>query len=126
MGQGLIQVQATVTRIACLRMTAQHLKALRDRVDHASCIPARSQWDRKAAAHAEIFSLLAGAADDPVASGALGVGAEFAHDLMLVVGPAADGMIANSRRRLLVHMAAGRADDAGVEMESHLRLPGIP
>jgi hypothetical protein len=43
------------------------------------------------------------------------------HDLMLAVGPAAGGMIASSRRRLLAHMAAGRADEAGLEMERHLR-----
>jgi hypothetical protein len=65
MDEGLIQVQAMATRIACLRMTAQHLTALRDTVERASCLPARSDWDRKAAAHAEIFHLLADAATWP-------------------------------------------------------------
>ena len=32
MDDGLIQVQAMAARIACLRMTAQHLKALHDSV----------------------------------------------------------------------------------------------
>jgi len=50
MDEGLIQVQAMAARIACLRMTAQRLKALHDSVEHACCLPARSQWDRKAAA----------------------------------------------------------------------------
>jgi hypothetical protein len=47
MDDGLIQLQAMAARSACLRMTAQHLKALHDSVDHASCLPARSQWERK-------------------------------------------------------------------------------
>jgi hypothetical protein len=120
MDEELIQAQATAARIVCLRMTAQHLKTLHDSVDQASRLPARSQWDRKAAAHAEIFSLLAAAAD-PVPSEALHVAADLVHDLMLAVGPAAGGMIASSRRRLLAHMAAGRADEAALEMEKHLR-----
>ena len=120
MDEELIQAQAMAARIVCLRMTAQHLKTLHDSVDQASRLPARSQWDRKAAAHAEIFSLLAAAAG-PVPSEALHVAADLVHDLMLAVGPAAGGMIASSRRRLLAHMAAGRADEAALEMEKHLR-----
>jgi hypothetical protein len=58
MDEGLIQIQAMAARIACLQMTAQHLKALHDSVEHASCRPTRSQWDRKAAAHADSFRLL--------------------------------------------------------------------
>lgn len=37
--EGLIQIQAMAARIACLQMTALHLKALHDSVDHASCLP---------------------------------------------------------------------------------------
>jgi DNA-binding GntR family transcriptional regulator len=110
MDEGLIQVQAMATRIACLRMTAQHLTALRDTVERASCLPARSDWDRKAAAHAEIFHLPADVADDPVVLPVHSAGAGFAHDLMLTVGRAADGMIASSRRRLLSHLRARRRD----------------
>jgi hypothetical protein len=36
--------------------------------------------------------------------------------------PAADGMIASSRRRLLAHLSAGQADGAALEMEAHLRV----
>jgi hypothetical protein len=66
MNERLIEVHAMATRIVCQRMTARHLKALGDGVDQASGLPARSQWDRKAAAHAEIFNLLADVVDDPV------------------------------------------------------------
>jgi hypothetical protein len=38
MDDGLIQVQAMATRIACLRMTAQQLKAVQDSVERASCL----------------------------------------------------------------------------------------
>ncbi len=62
----MIQAQAMAARIACARMTMLHLTALHDSVERA-CGPAgRSQWDRKAAAHAEIFSLLADVVDDPL------------------------------------------------------------
>ncbi len=61
-------------------------------------------------------------ANDPVVPGLLrnqAVGA--IHDLMLTVGPAADGIILSSRRRLLDLIRAGDADGAAVEMEQHLR-----
>jgi hypothetical protein len=82
------------TRIACLRMTAQHLEALHHSVEHASCLPARSQWDRKAGAHAEIFYLLADVADDPV------------------LAPVLSGSAGTAPR---VHVTGGGADEAGGE-----------
>jgi DNA-binding FadR family transcriptional regulator len=42
------------------------------------------------------------------------------HDLMVTVGPAAAGIIAGSRRRLLALLQAGDADGAAREMEQHL------
>ncbi len=121
MDEGLIQVQVMATRIACQRMTAEHLKALHDSVEHAACLPARSQWDRKAAAHAEIFQLLADVADDPVLGPVLTGSAGSAYHLMVTVGRAADGMIAGSRQRLLAHLRARNAEQAALEMEKHLR-----
>ena len=43
------------------------------------------------------------------------------HDLMLTVGPAADGIMLASRRRLLDLIRAGDADGAAAEMEQHPR-----
>jgi len=60
-------------------------------------LPTRSGWERKAAAHAEIFRLLAEIAGEP-AAGNLGGGAGFIRELMRAVGPAANGMITSSRR----------------------------
>ena len=54
----MIQAQA-VARIACARMTMVHLTALHDSVERACGLAGRSPWGRRAAAHAEIFSLLA-------------------------------------------------------------------
>jgi DNA-binding GntR family transcriptional regulator len=65
MNEGLIRAQAMATRAACARMTTQHLKALHDSVERASCLHSRSQWDRKAVAHTELFNLLADVTDDP-------------------------------------------------------------
>ena len=54
-------------------------------------------------------------ADDPLPASIVGGGTGFMHGLMAAVGPAADGMIASSRRRLLEHLRAG---EAALEMES--------
>ncbi len=117
----MIQAQATAARIACMRMTVLHLTALQDSVDRACRLAGRSQWDRKAAAHAEIFSLLADVVDDPLLAPLLTRGAGFVRELMLAVGRAADGMIVSSRRRLLAYLRAGDGEGAALEMEKHLR-----
>jgi DNA-binding FadR family transcriptional regulator len=121
MEEGMIQVQAMAARLACARMTTPQLTALHDSVEHAFCLAARSQWERKAAAHAEIFSLLADVVDDPALASALRGGAGYMNDLMLAVGRGADGMIASSRKRLLAHLRARDGEGAALEMEKHLR-----
>jgi hypothetical protein len=45
-------------------MTVEQLKRLHGSVERASGLPARCQWDCKAAAHAEIFGLPADVAGD--------------------------------------------------------------
>ena len=120
MDERLIQVQAA-TCIACLRMTATHLKALHDIVDHASCLPARSEWERKAAAHAKIFGLLAEVADDPAMAAVLTGAARSMQGLMLAAGRRADGMTSSSRQRLQACLRAGDADGAAFAMEQYLR-----
>jgi GntR family transcriptional regulator, transcriptional repressor for pyruvate dehydrogenase complex len=117
----LIPVLAAAVRIACRRMTAPHLKALHDSVEQAWRTPAAFGWDRKAAAHAEIFNQLADAASDRLAP-VLSAGAGLAYDLMIEAGRAADGMITSSRQRLLTHLRARDADAAEHEIESHLRV----
>ena len=88
----LILMQGTIVRAACERMQSAHLKALSDSVAQAACLPGRFAWDRKAAV----------------------------HDLAVRVGPVADSIILNSRRRLLDFICAGDADGAAREMERHL------
>jgi DNA-binding FadR family transcriptional regulator len=117
----LIPVLAAAAHIACRRMTALHLKALHDSVEQAHQIPAALGWDRKAAAHAEIFRVLADAADAPLPP-ALSGGVGLAYDLMITVGRAANGMIISSRHRLLAYLRAGDADAAAREVENHLRV----
>jgi DNA-binding FadR family transcriptional regulator len=113
----LTVMQAIAARIACERMTAPAMKILLDSVERASSLPTRPGWERKAAAHAEFFRLLAGMAGDR-AAGALAVQARVIRDLMRTAGPAANGMITGSRRRL----RAGDADGAALEVEEHLRV----
>ena len=60
----LIRLCAAAACVACLRMTAPYLKALHDSVEHARRMPSRFAWDRKVAAHAGIFNLLADVAGD--------------------------------------------------------------
>jgi GntR family transcriptional regulator, transcriptional repressor for pyruvate dehydrogenase complex len=118
----MIQAQAMAARIACTRMTMLHLTELHDSVERACGLAARSQWDRKAAAHAEMFSLLADVVDDPLLAPLLTGGAGYMRELMLAVGRAADSMIVSSRRRLLAHLCAGDGEEAALEMERHLRV----
>lgn len=116
----LIRVCAVAARAACRRMTARSLTALYDSVEQACCLPSGIDWDRKVAAHAEIIKLLAGAAEDPDLTRLVRDVPGQMHDLMAAVGPAASGIIAGSRRRLLVLLRAGDADGAAREMEQHL------
>ena len=117
----MIQAQAMAARLACARLTMLHLTELHDSVERACGLAARSQWDRKAAAHAEIFSLLADLVDDPLLAPLLTGKAGYVREMMLAVGRAADGMTVSSLRRLLAHLRAGDGEGAALEMERHLR-----
>jgi len=121
MEEGMIQAQAMAARMACARMTMLHLTELHDSVERACGLAARSQWDRKASAHSEIFTLLADVADDSLLAPLLTRSAGHLRELMLAVGRAADGMIVSSRRRLLAHLRAEDGERAALEMEKHLR-----
>ncbi len=70
--------------------------------------------------HAEIFNLLGDATGDPVLARVAGLAVGWTHDLAVRVGPVADSIILNSRRRLLDFLSAGDADGAAREMERHL------
>jgi DNA-binding FadR family transcriptional regulator len=105
-----------------MRMTPQHVAALQSSLDQSCCLSARHQWDRKATAHAEMFNLLADAAAEALPSSLLSSATGRVHDLMITVGPAADGMIISARRRLLALIRAGDADGAAEEIERHLRV----
>jgi hypothetical protein len=120
MGDELIRVCALAARVACRRMTPRYLKALHDSVEQACCLPSRFDWDRKVAAHAEIVNLLADAAADPALAVLVRDVPGQLYDLMVAIGPAASGIIAGSRRRLLALLQAGDADGAAREMEQHL------
>lgn len=118
MEEGMIQAQVMGARLAGARMTARQLGVLQDSVERACGLAGGSEWDRKAAAHAEIFGLLADVAGDPVLRG----GAGYVRELLMAVGQVADGMVISSRRRLLAHLRAGDGEGAALEMERHLRV----
>lgn len=122
MNEDLIEAVATATRIACPAITSPRQAALQASLDQACGIPARSGWDRKAAAHAEFFTALADVAGDPRAASVLTHGAGLAYDLMIGTGRAADSIVINSRKRMLTHLGAGDAELAALEMERHLRI----
>ena len=117
----LIGAQALAARTACEQMTAPAMKRLLDSVERASSLPTRPGWERKAAAHAEFFHLLADVAGDR-AAGTLTGQTRLISDLMRTAGPAVNGMITSSRRRLLTRLRAGDADGAELEVEQHLRI----
>lgn len=118
----LIRVCELAVRVACRRMTPPYLKALYDSIEQACCLPRGFGWDRKVTGHAEIINLLADAARDPVLALLVRDVPGQLHDLMIAVGPAASGITASSRRRLLALMRVGDADGAAREMEQHLGI----
>jgi DNA-binding GntR family transcriptional regulator len=120
MDEELVRVCALAVRVACRRMPPRYLKALHDSVEQACDLPTGLDWDRKSAAHAEIFNLLTDAAADPVLSLLVRDVPGQLHDLMVTIGPAASGIIASSRHRLLARFRAGDAEGAASEMEQHL------
>jgi len=114
-----IGATAACIRVASEQMTAPALETLRDSVGCAASLPTRPGWERKATAHVEIFRLLAEIAGET--AGNPGDGAGCIRELTCAVGPAANGMITSSRRRLLEHLYAGDVSAAEHEMETHLR-----
>ncbi len=117
----LIRAQVLAARVACEQMTGPAFQLLRDSVDRACRLPARPGWERKAAAHAEIFRLLSRVAGGPAAGDEHSSQSGLICDLMHTVGPVANGMITSSRRRLLARLRAGDANGTALEMEDHLR-----
>jgi DNA-binding GntR family transcriptional regulator len=116
----MISLLSAATRIACGKMTPQHLNALHASVEQASCLPARPDWERKATAHAELFTMLGDLTGDCDLARLVSSAAGRLQDLVLTVGPAADGIILSSRRRLLRELRAWDADAAVREVERHL------
>jgi GntR family transcriptional regulator, transcriptional repressor for pyruvate dehydrogenase complex len=121
MDDELIRVAGLATRVACQRMTPHGRKALSDSIEQVCYWPATFSWDRKATAYAEIVNLLTDAAADPALAVLLRNLPGYLHDLMVTAGPAADDIIAGSRRRLLALIQARDGDGAGREMEQPLK-----
>jgi DNA-binding FadR family transcriptional regulator len=119
--EALISLLAITARIACRQMTDQQLTALSDSIEQAASLSARLGWEGKAAAHAEVFGLLGSATRYPVLAQLASTAIGRVRDVTMTAGPAADGMILGSRRRLLRCLRTGDADGAGREMEHHLR-----
>jgi hypothetical protein len=125
MDDELSEVQATAIRAICGRLTAAHLEDIRRSVDYACRIPAVFGWDRRAAAHAEVFALLADAAvavGNPALAPVLNSGVGAAYQLMLTAGPSAAAVTASSRRHLLACLSAADCDGAARETESYFRI----
>jgi DNA-binding GntR family transcriptional regulator len=116
----MISLLSAATRIACRQMTPQHLNALHASVEQASCLSARHDWERKATAHAELFTILGDLTGDRDLAQLVTSAAGRLQDLVMTVGPAADGIILSSRRRLLRELRAWDADGAAREVERHL------
>lgn len=121
MYEALIPALATAARIASVRLAAPRVKAISDDIEQLARIPGRPDWEYKAARHAAILGLLADSVDDAAAAGVLRLGCTVARDLAVTAGPAADGMITSSHRRLVGHLRAADPDAAEHEMETLLR-----
>jgi DNA-binding GntR family transcriptional regulator len=118
----MISLLAAATRIPCRQMTPQHLNALHASLERASSLSARHDWERKVTAHAELFTMLGGLTGDSDLAGLVSSATRRLEDLVMTVGPAADGIILSSRRRLLHELKAWDADGAAREVERNLRV----
>jgi GntR family transcriptional regulator, transcriptional repressor for pyruvate dehydrogenase complex len=116
----MISLLSAATRIACRRMTPQHLNALHASVEQASRLSARHDWERKTTAHAGLFTMLGDVTGDCDLARLVSSAAGRLQDLVMTVGPAADGIILSSRRRLLRELRARDGDGAAREVERHL------
>ena len=85
----LTAAQAIAVKIAFRRVTAINLKLPEDTVEQAVRIPGTVGWDRKAAAHSDIFNALADVTGDPVVAPVLISGVGLSYDLMVAAGRAA-------------------------------------
>jgi DNA-binding GntR family transcriptional regulator len=117
--ENLIPALATATRMVCLRLTDQDLKTIADHVEQSARLQRGLDWERKAVAHAEVFSLLADAVDDLAVAAVLRLGADLSCEFAIAAGPAVDGVISSSNLRLLGHLRAGDADAAEQEIRKH-------
>jgi DNA-binding FadR family transcriptional regulator len=122
MNEELMRILSTATSLACREITSPRPAALQASLDQACAVPSDLGWERKAAAHAEFFTALADAAGDPRLRPVLGQCARLAYDLMITAGRGADGIVTNSRKRVLAHLRVGDTEQAGLEMEKHLRM----
>ena len=108
-----IQILALAVQDVCGRLTAPR----------ACLMPGHVGWDLRAAAHAEIFALLAdAAAEHQVLARMLNFGVGFTHHLMIAAGPVAGLVTAHSSERLLALLSAGDAEAAADEMGRHLKV----
>jgi len=115
-----IEVLAMAIHDVCGLLTDGQLEEIRRSVEQACLMPKEIEWDRRAAAHAEIFGLLADAAGHPFPARMLNFGVGFMHQLMTTAGPVAGMMAANSSKRLLASLYADDAEGAAHEVERHL------
>jgi DNA-binding FadR family transcriptional regulator len=125
MNDELIEVQGAAIRAICGRLTAARLEDIRRSVEYACQLPGTIGWDRRAAAHAEFFALLADAAaavGNPALAQMLNSGVSGAYQLMLAAGPSAAAVTASSRRHLLACLSAADGDGAARETESYFRI----
>jgi DNA-binding GntR family transcriptional regulator len=118
-----IQILALAVQDVCGRLTAPHLAELRRSAQRACLMPRHVGWDLRAAAHAEIFALLAdAAAEHQVLARILNFGVGFTYHLMIAAGPVAGLVTARSSERLLALLSAGDAEAAADEMGRHLKV----
>jgi DNA-binding FadR family transcriptional regulator len=121
MDEDLIPALATATGAAWLHLSTRQLNSIGTSLEQTIMLPRKPNWDRKAAAHARFYRLLAEAVGDPDVAPVLELGVVLMTDLAVAAGPGADGIIATAHRRLLAYLIAGDPDAAEQESDSYLR-----
>jgi len=116
-----VWLETIVVRVACERMTSEHLERLEANLAEVARLSDEHDWEKKAVANIQFHNLLAEATENPVMISIMQVIMQVMEKVVLTFGPTENDTVLRSRKRLMKHLRAGDADAAVAEMEKALK-----
>lgn len=114
-------LETVVVRVACERMTSDHLALLEANLEDVARLSDQHDWEEKAKVNIQFHNLLADATENPVMVAMMQVIMRVMEKVVLTFGPTENDTVLRSRRRLMKHLRAGDADAAVAEVEKSLK-----